>query len=410
MNISNIYEKIKNPLDDDNLMKSLINMYSQSLDKDDFYKVLVNKKVESNSLQKDIDEFYCLMFNEWKNSIIEMSFKQFSNLVKNENYKKNFSKMREFLEKLPDVKTKEEIGEIIFGNYKGKDFEVSEMLQTYYWSKSDNSDWEYVYYNYIKLKRNSNIKIENLFIINIEQSSIYKFASLFVNKCKNYDLEYYFKFNKIGNRIDSIVIGANTSNLANYLRIFDEIRRKNPEILAKMNKAPILTGRLSSWLGYGSNLSNEKEFEFYNTRALVIKESMEKCIAQYIMKNQENEMLHKQILENIIKIIEQQGNKNKIEEFGKDEIEEVFSEIIPEFLQEFCNNSNKSFDIDNTESGESISISKSELELCIKNSVLFEMQQSQNIVNVLRNMIFSICSKYKIDSNKFCFDENVIKK
>ena len=94
-----------------------------------------------------------MTFNEWKKNIIEMSFKRFSNLLKNEKYKKDFSKMREFLEKVPDVKTKEAVDKIIYRKYKGKDDEIAETLKTYYWINTENSEWEYVHSKLITIKK-----------------------------------------------------------------------------------------------------------------------------------------------------------------------------------------------------------------------------------------------------------------
>ena len=101
-NYQEMYEKIENPLNDDEVIRKLIEGYSDELGTKQYYKKLTEvyndqkKYIEINV--KDKDKFVSELFNEWKNDItLNISDDEIKK------YDKDFSNLREFLKNIPYV-------------------------------------------------------------------------------------------------------------------------------------------------------------------------------------------------------------------------------------------------------------------------------------------------------------------
>ena len=101
-NYQEIYKKIENPLNDDEVVRKLIEGYSDELGTKKYYKKLTevyhDQKKYIGINVKDKDKFVSELFNEWKNDItLNISDDEIKN------YGKDFSNLREFLKNIPYV-------------------------------------------------------------------------------------------------------------------------------------------------------------------------------------------------------------------------------------------------------------------------------------------------------------------
>ena len=306
-NYQEIYEKIENPLNDDEVVRKLIESYSDELGTKSYYNKLVQvnykeKKYKEINME-DKDRLVSQIFNDWKKDLT-------LNIKDDEikKYNKEFPPLREFLKNIPYVKSAKE-----FFKINGK-VDADEQLETIY-SKytpfSHGESWTYISHNSINPSKYKKFIVDHRLYLNTENIDIYKVMELFRNKCKERELDYHFKFSDNGDRDDTIVIYSDDRKLSDYIKILEEIKKEEPEIVKRAQTPPMLTGKIDGWIGYGSEPSldeNGKHTNSFNSvRSGIIQNAISKETIKWIRENKEltkedsglNEYLTKQISDDI---------------------------------------------------------------------------------------------------------------
>ena len=308
-NYQEIYEKIENPLNDDEVVRKLIEGYSDELGTEQYYKKLVQvnykeKKYKDINME-DKDRLVSQIFNDWKKDLT-------LNIKDDEikKYNKDFPYLREFLKNTPYVKSAKEFFKI------QRKVDVDEQLETIY-SKytpfSHGESWTYISHNSINPSKYKKIIVDHRLYLNTENIDTYKVMELFRNKCKERELDYHFKFSDRGDRDDTIVIYSDDKKLSKYLEILEEIKKEEPEIIKRAQTPPMLTGKIDGWIGYGSEPKLDEDGKntnsFNSVRSGIIQNAISKETIKWIRENKEltkedtglNEYLTKQIYDDIIK-------------------------------------------------------------------------------------------------------------
>lgn len=293
MELMQLYNQIKNPLDDKSTLEKLVEVYSKSSDgfKSDFYSKLVKsvskKYTQGHYYTVDSDEFYAMLFNKWKNSIVSMTKEQFIELNKSGSYDADFVPMREFLKTIPDIKTRKEAHDIIYGKHNNS--EVENALMKYRWdSFGDGPGWTQVASRYLTAKKDPSIKAEHRLYIDTESVDTYKLLNILVKKFDQHNLPYYFKFDEYADRDDTIVIYATTELLPKYVELLKEIKIENPDLISRIKQPPLLTGKIDGWFGYGTEPGKDLNGEgqsFNSLRTKVIEPVMDEIIINWIMNH-----------------------------------------------------------------------------------------------------------------------------
>ena len=306
-NYQEIYEKIENPLNDDEVVRKLIESFSDELGTKSYYNKLVQvnykeKKYKEINME-DKDRLVSQIFNDWKKDLT-------LNIKDDEikKYNKEFPPLREFLKNIPYVKSAKE-----FFKINGK-VDADEQLETIY-SKytpfSHGESWTYISHNSINPSKYKKIIVDHRLYLNTENIDTYKVMELFRNKCKERELDYHFKFSENGDRDDTIVIYSDDKKLSKYLEILEEIKKEEPEIIKRAQTPPMLTGKIDGWIGYGSEPSldeNGKHTNSFNSvRSGIIQNAISKETIKWIRENKEltkedsglDEYLTKQIFDDI---------------------------------------------------------------------------------------------------------------
>lgn len=308
-NYQEIYEKIENPLNDDEVVRKLIEGYSDELGTEQYYKKLVQvnykeKKYKDINME-DKDRLVSQIFNDWKKDLT-------LNIKDDEikKYNKDFPYLREFLKNTPYVKSVKEFFKI------QRKVDVDEQLETIY-SKytpfSHGESWTYISHNSINPSKYKKFIVDHRLYLNTENIDTYKVMELFRNKCKERELDYHFKFSDNGDRDDTIVIYSDDKKLSKYLEILEEIKKEEPEIVKRAQTPPMLTGKIDGWIGYGSEPKLDEDGKntnsFNSVRSGIIQNAISKETIKWIRENKEltkedtglNEYLTKQIYDDIIK-------------------------------------------------------------------------------------------------------------
>lgn len=291
MALMDIYNNAKNPIDDENIIRKFIELYSKSTNHS-FYGCLVraNGNVDSSRYSpKDCDAFYAMLFNIWKKSITSMTKEEYIKLYQEGALKSDFVKLRNFLLRTPDASTREEVNAIIFANREDK--ELEEAFDKYKWSSfGEYSGWEHICSRYMHAKKEKHQPVEHRIYIRVDSIGIYRLCKCFTEECEKQHIPYYFKFSAFDNRDDSIVVYSSTKYLNKYIEILNKIKEEHKELQPYIGKAPLLSASIEGgWLGYGSEPTCKREngdlYSFNDLRAEIIEKSIEKTTQNWLQNH-----------------------------------------------------------------------------------------------------------------------------
>lgn len=294
---SDIYKEISNPLTDDVLI-TLINNYNNCNYDKDFYRNLVsnNNKECSNKINLGgANMFNAVLFNIWKNNVINMTRDEFIRLRSYGYIDDDFSDMRSYLKQVcgnNDIYNTDKINEIVYDH--NRNFIINNAFEKYYWnSLGKYSGWIHVNSRYVDARKTNSINVEHRLYLNADSVIIHKLAAFFIDKCRQRNIPYYFKFAPV-NRDDSFVIYSDSKNLSNYIDIVKEIKNSFEDINKNIRKPPILTGIIDDNIGYGSEPlpKNGKNRSYNSVRANVIINSIIKSFASWALNNQNTAILY----------------------------------------------------------------------------------------------------------------------
>ncbi len=444
MELMELYNQIQNPINDPQIMEKLIEIYANSSEIGGFYtkvtKIVKKEYKKGEHYIEDADKFYSMMFNKWKNNIVTMSKDELYRL----GYGEDFIKMKKYLETISDISTKEEANNIFFGSKNDK--ELEDALEKYRWTRhGEMSGWIHVSTESITSKKEIYPKIEHRLYLNTESIDIYKIVTYLVEKCDKYNLPYYFKFDEIASRDDTIVIYLPTENLTKYVEILREIKNDHPELIERIKSPSILTGKIDKWIGYGSH-PIDKTVSYNQVRSKIIESSIDQVLNKWIMDHINKQIIYRgqkikfqdyitiKVTENLIKTLEEkfisyETNDKKVAQKNgitynqidvinklgyslqdikspqfKQNIYKILSNKMETIIYKVCNNYEdvKSIII-NVRNGKQISFERHMLLDTIKNLSLIA-KNDKNFIQSVQLQIKDNVGQYGIDAEKFCFD------
>lgn len=414
-----IYEKIENPLNDDEVIKKLIEGYSDELGTKQYYKKLTevyrDQKKYTGINVKDKDKFVSEIFNEWKNDITknisDEDIKSYNN--------QNFARLRECIKDIPDIKDFKENLKVYKRLNKldklDKDSKKTELTDIYqnYAAFFPGDTWTYIRYNSINASKPKNFTVDHRLYLNTENIDTYKVMELFRNKCKERELNYLFKFAEKGDRDDTIVIYSDDRKLSDYIEILEEIKKEEPEIVKRAQTPPMLTGKIDGWIGYGSEPSldeNGKHTKSFNSvRSGIIQNAISKETMKWIRENKEltkedsglNEYLTKQISDDI---------KDKYRMYKSVYEPEFQEKLLKKLENDIAKNKNeilegrfdgvKEFNIN----GINIEVDSQMIQRAFRPLSKKILKKDPSFLEKVRNGIKEEGLANGIDSEKFCFD------
>lgn len=455
MELRDLYNQIRNPIDDLGVIKKLINAYANSSKGFGGYYGHLTKMVQKEHskgqyYRDDADRFYAMLFNKWKNSIVAMTKEEFIELYKMGSYGQDFIKMRNYLRNVPDVFTMKEADEIFYGSKDDK--ELENAFEKYSWkSFGSGSGWVHVCSRYLTAKKDQYPNIEHRLYLNTESLDTYKMTTYLVEKCDEHHLPYYFKFDQYADRDDTIVIYSSTDNLPKYLEILQEIKKEHSELISRMKDPPILTGKIDGWIGYGSEpvkTPDGKMHSFNEIRAKVLEYSIGKITKMWIMNHRNQQITYQgqklsfqeyiamKSVEKLIADLEKRyllydaTDRKNVQRKGiaydssivsgrlgytlqdvkslqfKQNVYSILRDKIISALPSVCNGGYKDMDTIKmtVRNGKQVTFSGYDLECVIQQLTLNISANDPNFIKEVQLEIKRNAKKYGIDSEKFCFD------
>lgn len=423
------YDKIKNSLDDQEVINQLIDAYTEPKS---FYSALTNrysKDKERKLNLSDCDELYASLFNRWKKELFLITRNQYELAIKNGLYDKSIYKLLNFLKTVPDVKTKKEADAILDGEYKDK--ELENAIEKYRWDCiGAYSGWTHISERHINGRKTILPEIEHRLYINADLKDIHKLSKVFMDKCHKNNLQFYFKIEEYEIRDDSMVIYTDTKLLPYYLSILGEIEKEYPDIIKRCGHPPILSGVIRNWIGYGSEpieLSGEESFN--SIRAKSIEKAIKDELIAWYRNNKESTIKLKDKTLTLTDYLARLATKSKIQKmidqynkypnskyikYTEEEINcsefigrtyKLIKEQIDTIFNDYINEKTSYTKIE-------IPIKEDVSTLLYASDIIEEFNKfikvirknDSEIVNRIRNRIKMDAVNIGVDPNKYCFD------
>ncbi len=283
--LKDIYDNVQNPLNDKKFVEKIILAYSKSNRTDvrspsDLYDFFVHSKKnkdESSFNRKDEEEFYVEAYNDWIKAFLSLKEEDLARLEKSG---VNARETQNYLRAFGKVSSMQDISRLI------KNPLLDEGERRNGWEINTMS-WRHIKSRLIKARQEDSIFVRHRLYIGCQKQDLYKIAKNFKAKCDKRDIPYYFKLSaSTKSRDDEMVVYADTSNLADYIEILQEIKRENVEIAGRLEGTPALTGKIDGWIGIGDEppLDRHGELQSYNgLRAKIFEDGVEEVLLDDIL-------------------------------------------------------------------------------------------------------------------------------
>ncbi|MBR1801783.1 hypothetical protein IJ768_00950 [Candidatus Saccharibacteria bacterium] len=287
ISLQEFYENIKNPLEDDAVMNSIIEAYSKK-DGVDIYSALqkigIDDKEKMSIVPADKQHFEEKMYAKWHNSVVGISKETYLKSKKEGILGEDFPMFRKFIKLHPECRTNEELIDAMKTVNDKKDSD--ELFDAYYkygWKLSNG--WNHVKSRYVNARQEDRIIEEHRLYLNTDSTSTYSTIDALVDIYEKHNVPYYFKFDEPGNRADTIVIYTSTEYLTKNLAIIEELQQEHPELADKMHEPPILTGKIREKIGYGAE---PEKSSYSDVRARILENVLNETTASWVSKHKDD--------------------------------------------------------------------------------------------------------------------------
>jgi len=290
MKLKNIYENLENPLND-SMIKYLYDNYGYV----DTYDLVIGSNTKPNTTydNNQRDSYNKLLFNIWRNSILNLSKERVEELEKRYNYKdirRIQSVLSWPLSKYYDLESTDGIYRCL----------VSENMDLAYFCLPENiknNKFKHTVSDKIVLTEDEyflNHPINHRLYVNIDNKNIYKLVEKVVEKCNEKELPFYFKFEDNFNRKDSFVLYTDTKNLTNYMECLDEVFEENKDLRMSTYPPLMFAGQVSPYYSIGDQPIQNSNLHSFNTlRASSIDNAMMNTIRRWMYENQNTKLKRK---------------------------------------------------------------------------------------------------------------------
>lgn len=284
MKLKYIYDNIENPLDD-NTIRYLYDNYGYM----NTYDLVIGKgtKPNTNFDDKQRDDYNKMLFDIWKNSILNLSMERMKELEKRFLYN-DIRRIRKVLSMPIDEKYNLNT---TFGIYEF--LRKERMDKAYFCMPVNLLDHKFIHTISEKVDLSEDIyfNVDHRIYVNIDNENVYKLAHKLVEKFGEKNLPFYFKFEDFNNRKDGFVIYSDTKNLTKYIECLDEVYSENKELRMSTYSPLMFGGRISDYYSIGDEPSVEnKSCSFNSLRADCIDDAMKITIRRWMYENQNIEL------------------------------------------------------------------------------------------------------------------------
>lgn len=293
--LKSFYEFLKNPINDDATLLSIIEAYSiSSVGIGGLYTSLQNIGTEDKETRKsnsvEAQKFEEGMYGRWRKSVVGMTEQNFKDSERKGSLGKDFLDIRNFVIAHPECKSNRELKDAI-GRIPDKDL-MKKMLKAARDNGWDLDDgWRHIKSRYVKARQEERIVADHRFYLNTDSSFTHATAMELVEMYEKNGLPYYFKFDEGGARADTIVIYTSTKDLIKNLDILKQLKKERPELAEHFHTPPVLTGRIDGDIGYGAEPEGGGT-SYSEVRSGIIDKVLERTTLNWVDKHKNDIIRH----------------------------------------------------------------------------------------------------------------------
>ena len=435
------FKKLNNPLDNDELLRIILEAYYND---ESIYRTLIstNATKEDKTISyyniEERNKLHLYLFNIWKDSILKYNPKN----IKKEYYEPLLNVKRELKKFNPT--TEKEIRRFVFNIDKIFDTETEEFLDKFsYIAQGNYTGWTHISNKYITFFNDEIPKIKHRLYVNVNSTYIDKFARLFTEKCREENLPFYYKYDEYGDRSDTFIVFSDTKNLFKYINILERIKKENlKEVKENIKTPPILTAKLNNWIGYGSEPQLKEKNSYTKLREESIVKVLDKFNKNWTNSHKDKfvdvkgnkipykvffaELLYDTYIktfnnkikntkeEQLDKVIPYCGyslNDTKTDGFRKALKENIYRNIdyIIENIDDVSKiDKNKLIKMNTRIKDSYFQISTYQIKKALKRQPMILSRDSKVFYNQFRNAIKKDAKRYNISDENYCFDKKVL--
>jgi len=402
-----VYNMLKSPLDDDYNLDRIVDENAKNYS---MYKSIVRAnskdKIYGKYNEIESNKLYLRLYYDWYNNLISCSERTG---IRKE-YKEILEKLINYLmNKVPN--TKEDVIEILKENKE--DEELNEILSIFRWNNlGEDTGWNHITSSKVKFGTHKEPSPCHRIYINCDSTITHKLARLFVEKCNDDNLAYYFKFDDYGKRDDNFVIYSDSEKLEKYIMILKRII-KEEHLSSNIHRPPICTSTIDDQLGYGSDPEIGGDVESFNQNR---SDHLEKCFNNTFYnwminkdKNHLIDTLIKSAKEEIKAYLGSSSTYRGFRGYTKEDIEtEDFYNVVGAYMYDHIDNIMEYYKTGNSDFVRTIpfidgylKIDKDILNMARKKEIKYIYKSNDDFKNNLRNEIISTCEENGIDKNNY---------
>jgi len=418
--LKSLYSKIENPIDNKIKWNKLLNIYSASLNFEDFYSRIIKKHKKDNTLEFDNEDkktFCLVMWSIWKSKILNFSEDDLRYLIENKQFDYDIYDVVGIIRNLESIKTYSALQQVL----------TNPSINKYFSLLFDDFNHKVEIYSDFNLK--NNIMYNTVISIKIDAIKLYKILKMYVSSCLEREIPYYISFQEYGKKI-IVDIYTNIDNLKINVDIVNTIKKENQMYFHSYYD--LLSGNISDNLGIrNKDIFNKKIY--IRERSMIFFKSIDSVTYEYILKHLNTlvsykdgrmnivEYLSTYVMENVINDIVKNTIKTtqdyfyiansedliNLKKYIKDKLSIRMNEILNDRLYLKEEDYEISLKLNNNKT---IKI-KTQIFMCaIRNLVLTLMSRDNSLEKAYRVRIKNECEFYQVDYNKFCLDNRFAKK
>ena len=413
--LKELYSHIENPIDNKIKWNKILNIYSTAIDFDDFFSKVVEKKEENEFYfaEEDKADFYLMMWSEFKKKLLSIPIEQIKNNIINKIFDSEVYDVIKKLNELDSIKNFETLKNTL------SDRNISNYFSKIFYENNSNfiicSDFENI----------QNKKMTTVFTVTVQAVNLYKFLKVLLQKIFANEIPYILKYNEKGYGI-IIEIFVDIDNSKNIESILNILKKENYSFFNE-NTNNLLYGNVNKWISIRTDCDN-----YLSKRSHIIFESIDRVVYEYVLRHLNIVVSYKDgkmslieyiangVMEKIItNILESNIKTNsemfqvvnsddlvKLKEYIRSKLLFSINDILNDKLYLKNNNEKVSLVLN---SNKIIGIDVNNFLQSIRNLTFALILKDNTLEKAFKVRIENACFYHKIDSDKFCLDNEFSK-
>lgn len=418
--LKTLYSKIENPIDNRIKWNKLLNIYSASLNYEDFYSQIVKKHKKDNTVDFDNEDkktFCLVMWSIWKHKILSFSEEELRTLIENKKFDYDIYDVIGNIRNLESIKTYRLLQQVL----------TNSSINKYFSLLFDDFNNKVEIYSDFNIK--NNISYNTVLSVKVDAIKLYKILKLYVSSCIEREIPYYIKYQENGKKL-VVDFYTNVDNLKINEDIINTIKKENQMYFHSYYD--LLSGNISDNIGIRNKDIYNKNI-YVRERSMIFFKSIDSVTYEYILKHLNTlvsykdgrmnivEYLATYVMENVINDIVKNTIKTTQDYFyiaNSDDLMNLKKYIkdklilnMNDILKDRLYLKDESYEIPlKLNDNKTIKV-KTQLFMCaIRNLTSTLMSRDNALEKAYRVRIKNECEFYQVDYNKFCLDNRFVKK